>query len=30
MELRVAGQYRLIKRIGRGAFGDIYQSKAKY
>ena len=24
MELRVGGKYRLAKRIGSGAFGDIY------
>jgi len=26
-DVRVAGRFRLIKRIGKGAFGDIYHSK---
>lgn len=25
MELRVGGKYRLIKKIGSGAFGIVYQ-----
>lgn len=24
MELRVGGKYRVMKRLGSGAFGDIY------
>ncbi len=25
MEIRVGGKFRLVRRIGGGAFGDIYQ-----
>ena len=25
MELRVGGRYKLLKKIGSGAFGEIYQ-----
>jgi hypothetical protein len=25
MDIRVAGKYRLTKKLGHGAFGDIYQ-----
>jgi hypothetical protein len=28
MELRVGGKYKLNKKIGSGAFGDIYHGKA--
>lgn len=24
-EIRIAGKYKLIKRLGQGAFGEIYQ-----
>lgn len=27
MELRVAGKYRLIKKLGGGTFGDIYKAQ---
>jgi serine/threonine protein kinase len=25
MDIRVANKYRLVKKLGHGAFGDIYQ-----
>jgi len=25
MELRVGGKYKLLKKLGHGAFGEIYQ-----
>jgi hypothetical protein len=28
MELRVGGKYKLNKKIGSGAFGDIYHGKS--
>lgn len=27
MELRVGGKFRLAKKVGSGAFGDIYRGK---
>ena len=27
MDLRVGGKFKLIKRCGSGAFGEIYQGK---
>lgn len=27
MELRVGGKYRLSRKLGQGAFGDIYHGK---
>ena len=29
MELRVGGKYRLSRKLGCGAFGDIYHGKPK-
>jgi hypothetical protein len=26
MEIKIAGKYRLTKKIGSGAYGDIYQA----
>lgn len=30
MDLRVAGKYKIIKKIGSGAFGEIYQGIFDY
>jgi serine/threonine protein kinase len=30
MELRVGGKYRLSRKLGCGAFGDIYHGKHQF
>jgi hypothetical protein len=30
MELRVGGKYRLSRKLGCGAFGDIYHGKSNF
>jgi len=30
MELRVGGKYRLLQKVGSGAFGDVYQGIFSY
>jgi hypothetical protein len=30
MELRVGGKYRLSRKLGCGAFGDIYHGKSDF
>ena len=30
MDIRVGGKYRMLKRIGNGAFGDVYQGNMMF